>query len=520
MSQLIGVIPGIQLPKEPEKPAVSPSFEPAASAPKPVPVLIDDSVFGMDDTDGIEDEPVEERAPLGLPTPSVVKVPITKSKVTMAIPGTLPSGRILTLEEEYGGNLAKIREQDAAERPQELQMKEIPEETVPLREGQAQEESLPEEPVQTAQIREFPKQAAFVQERPLQPETDDNKEPGEQPEYPYETEDYGEVEELEDIEQPEELDDIIKTRDLPLDAIAQANYEAGMEPNEGNAEPEEDPEDIEESLKENKKKRSNHPSYMTLEEAPKSRREFDEEERRIFARFEGIEVLKAQIVDVMDDMSMNAGKGNVIVMGSELSGRKGLAIDIVKAIQMMDSNFSGKVAKISGEALNKKNIPMTIKKLQNGALIVENAGGLTKDSMKLIAEALSEETEPVLVVLEGTKDTVQPLLNASKLMKSVFNARIDIAEYTNDDLVAYGKGYAREQEYSIDEMGVLALYTRIGELQALDHIVSVDEVKEIIDAAIRHVDKKNMSHFMDVLFAKRYDEEDYIILREKDFITK
>jgi len=163
---------------------------------------------------------------------------------------------------------------------------------------------------------------------------------------------------------------------------------------------------------------------------------------------------------------------------------------------------------------------MTIKKLQNGALIVENAGGLTKDSMKLIAEALSEETEPVLVVLEGTKDTVQPLLNASKLMKSVFNARIDIAEYTNDDLVAYGKGYAREQEYSIDEMGVLALYTRIGELQALDHIVSVDEVKEIIDAAIRHVDKKNMSHFMDVLFAKRYDEEDYIILREKDFITK
>ena len=557
MSQLIGVIPGMQLPKEPEKPAALPSFEPSASVPKPV--LVDDSVFGMDDADDTEEEPAEEKAPFGLPTPSVVKVPITKSKVTMAIPGTLPSGRILTLEEEYGGNLAKIREQDeelirrhtgeipkitaVQEAPQieesgqdaagqELQVQEIPPETVPLRSEQTQEEPLQAEPVQTGQIREFSKQAAFVQEQPLQPETDDNKEREERteyaaqpqlsniPEYPYETEDYGEVEELEDIEQPEELDDIIKTRDLPLDAIAQANYEAGIESDEGAAETEEDPEDIEESLKENKKKRSNHPSYMTLEEAPKSRREFDEEEQRIFARFEGIEVLKAQIVDVMDDMSMNAGKGNVIVMGSELSGRKGLAIDIVKAIQMMDSNFSGKVAKISGEALNKKNISMTIKKLQNGALIVENAGGLTKDSMRMIAEALSEETEPVLVVLEGTKDTVQPLLNASKLMKSVFNARIDIAEYTNDDLVAYGKGYAREQEYSIDEMGVLALYTRIGELQALDHIVSVDEVKEIIDTAIRHVDKKNMSHFMDVLFAKRYDEEDYIILREKDFITK
>ncbi len=497
MSQLIGVIPGIQLPKEPENPVREPS--PVPEAPAPRPVLIDDSVFGMDD---IGDEQEEEKASAGLPMPSVVKVPITKSKVTMAIPGTLPSGRILTLEEEYGGNLARIREQD--------------------------ETQIQEEPIKTAPIAEVQEAPVFVQEPPLQQAADNNEGREEYPEetilpqfpvtpeYLYEAEDYGEVEELEDIEQPEELDDIIKTTDLPLDAIAQASYEAGIEPEDA----EEDPEDIEESLKENKKKKSNHPSYMTLEEAPKSRREFDEEEQRIFARFEGIEVLKAQIVDVMDDMSMNADKGNVIVMGSDLSGRKGLAIDIVKAIQIMDSNFSGKVAKISGEALNKKNIQMTIKKLQNGALIVENAGGLTKDSMKLIAEALSEETEPVLVVLEGTKDTVQPLLNASKLMKGVFNARIDIAEYTNDDLVAYGRGYAKEQEYSIDEMGVLALYTRIGELQALDHIVSVDEVKEIIDTAIKHVDKKNMSHFMDVLFAKRYDEEDYIILREKDFITK
>ncbi|MFT3982653.1 MAG: hypothetical protein QM697_02000 [Lachnospiraceae bacterium] len=525
MSQLIGVIPGIQLPKEPEKPVREPSLE--SDTPAPRPVLIDDSVFGMDDGG---DEQEEEKASAGLPMPSVVKVPITKSKVTMAIPGTLPSGRIMTLEEEYGGNLARIREQD--EKLVKRQTGEIPrvidapEEL--LKTPSAGETQIQEESIKTAPIAEAQEEPVFVQEPPLQQAADNNEGREEypeepilpqssvMPEYPYEAEDYGEVEELEDIEQPEELDDIIKTRDLPLDAIAQANYEAGIEPEDA----EEDPEDIEESLKENKKKKSNHPSYMTLEEAPKSRREFDEEEQRIFARFEGIEVLKAQIVDVMDDMSMNADKGNVIVTGSDLSGRKGLAIDIVKAIQIMDSNFSGKVAKISGEALNKKNIQMTIKKLQNGALIVENAGGLTKDSMKLIAEALSEETEPVLVVLEGTKDTVQPLLNASKLMKGVFNARIDIAEYTNDDLVAYGRGYAKEQEYSIDEMGVLALYTRIGELQALDHIVSVDEVKEIIDTAIKHVDKKNMSHFMDVLFAKRYDEEDYIILREKDFITK
>ena len=496
MSQLVGVIPGIQ-----------PMQEDAGILKAPERI---ERIEKPEITEAPELTKAPEEASVKMAGSSIVKAPVTKSEVTMAIPGTLPSGRILTLEEEYGGNLAKIREQDEKKAAQEEPVQE--------------KELVTEEPQLEAEPAIEPKPA--IEPEPVleaEPaiETEPIIEPASIPEYPYETEDYGEVEELEDIEQPEELDDIIKTTDLPLDAIAQANYEAGIEPEfvEEEEEDEEDSEEIEEAL-DTTKKRPNHPSYMTLEEAPKSRREFDEEEQRIFARFEGIEVLKAQIVDVMDDMSMEADKGNVVVMGSDVSGRKGLAIDIVKAIQIMDSNFSGKVAKISGEALNKKNIPMTIKKLQNGALIVENAGGLTKDSMKQIAESLTQEPEPVLVVLEGTKETVQPLLSASKLMKTVFDARIEIAEYTNDDLVAYGKGYAKEQEYSIDEMGVLALYTRIGELQALDHTVSVDEVKEIIDAAIKHVDKKNMSHFMDVLFAKRYDDDDYIVLREKDFITK
>ncbi|MBR4169822.1 MAG: AAA family ATPase, partial [Lachnospiraceae bacterium] len=170
------------------------------------------------------------------------------------------------------------------------------------------------------------------------------------------------------------------------------------------------------------------------------------------------------------------------------------------------------------EALNKKNIPLTIKKLRNGALIVENAGGLTLESVNIITDALRQETEPVLVVLEGSSDTMLPILHGSRYMPEVFDARIDIAPYTNDDLVAYGRGYAREQGYSIDDMGVLALYTRIGEMQSLDHQVSIEEVREIVDAAIKHVDRKTMAHFMDVLLAKRYDDDDYIVLREKDFI--
>ena len=297
---------------------------------------------------------------------------------------------------------------------------------------------------------------------------------------------------------------MLKTSNMPImdiERIAQAKYEAGIE-----------------SEDEDSRRRS-HPSYMTLEESVHSRREFNEDEQRIFVRFEGIEALKAQIVDAMDTLSMEAYHGNVIVTGADNSGRKSLALDIVKAIQSRDNQFSGKVAKISGEALNKKNIPLTIKKLRNGALIVENAGGLTIESVNIITDALRQETEPVLVVLEGASETMHPILHGSRYMPEVFDARIDIAPYTNDDLVAYGKGYAKEQEYSIDEMGMLALYTRIGDMQSLEHQVTIDEVREIVDAAIKHVDRKNMAHFMDVLLAKRYDDDDYIVLREKDFIV-
>ena len=221
----------------------------------------------------------------------------------------------------------------------------------------------------------------------------------------------------------------------------------------------------------------------------------------------------------MDDMKMEASHGNVIVMGSENFGRKGLAIDIVKAIQTMDSTFSGKVAKISGEALNKKNIPMTLQKLRNGALIVENAGGLTPITVNAITESLQNEVDYILVVFEGEKETLEPLLNGCVETKSVFDARIVIDDFSNSDLVAYAKGYARELEYSIDDMGTLALYNKIGDMQTIDHVVTVDEVIEIVDNAIHHVDRKNMAHFMDFLLAKRYDDDDYIVLREKDFLN-
>ena len=162
---------------------------------------------------------------------------------------------------------------------------------------------------------------------------------------------------------------------------------------------------------------------------------------------------------------------------------------------------------------------MTLQKLRGGALIVENAGGLTPITLNAITETLQNDVDFILVVFEGEKESLEPLLNGCVETKTVFDARIVIDDFSNSDLVAYAKGYARELEYSIDDMGTLALYNKIGDMQTIDHVVTVDEVIEIVDNAIRHVDRKNMSHFMDVLLAKRYDEDDYIVLREKDFLN-
>ncbi len=265
--------------------------------------------------------------------------------------------------------------------------------------------------------------------------------------------------------------------------------------------------------------KSNRPKYMTMDETPKPKRDFTDDEYEVFLVYDGIENLKAQIVDAMDLATLSPKSGNIVVMGQQEFGRKPLAIDMVKAIQARDEEFIGKVAKISGEALNKKDISLTLKKLKNGALIVENAGGLTQKTVQTIIDSLLTAEDDILVVFEDEKDAIKPLLDRCKDSKKVFNSRIEMAPFTNDDLVSYAKGYAMEQEYSIDEMGILALYTRIGSLQqSIDYTVSVEDVKDIIDEAIRHVDRKNMGHFMDVLLAKRYDKNDFIILREKDFI--
>lgn len=242
------------------------------------------------------------------------------------------------------------------------------------------------------------------------------------------------------------------------------------------------------------------------------------EERQHFGHYLQSKATKEQIVYAIDNISMAAYTGNVIITGEEGMDTMTLAKNLIKEVQQTDSNFSGKIAKISGEVLNKKKVGATFKKLVNGALIIQNAGALKKETAEQIRNALEQEHSGIIVVLEDLRKSMDKLLKRSPALLECFNIRIDVEALDNDSLVAIGKKYAKDKEYSIDELGVLALHTCIAERQTSDHAVTVAEVREIMEEAIRHANRKTLGHFFEILLAKRYDEEDMIILREKDFI--
>lgn len=195
-----------------------------------------------------------------------------------------------------------------------------------------------------------------------------------------------------------------------------------------------------------------------------------------------------------------------------------LAKNMIREVQMTDSNFSGKIAKISGSSLNQRDIAKTLDGLANGALIIQKASDINENTADILHRALQQEQYGLIVIMEDTRKAMNKFLGAYPKLAECFNARVDMEALSNDSLVAFGKKYAREREYSIDELGILALHTRIAEMQTSDHAVTILDVKEILDEAIRHADRKSIGHFVDILLAKRYDEEDMIILRENDFI--
>lgn len=249
------------------------------------------------------------------------------------------------------------------------------------------------------------------------------------------------------------------------------------------------------------------------------RRTLTRDEKEMFGSIAQTKQVQEEVANAIDNVSLNPCIGNVLITGERGTGTLTVAKNLIKVLSVNDDNFSGKVAKITGELLNTKSIAETVNNLGNGALIVEQAGALDEMALLSLGECLKKKNdEGILILLEDTKKELDALLAKANMPKQYFDLRIDIAALDNDGLVNYGKEYANEQEYSIDDMGVLALYTRIADMQTNEHAVTVEEVKEIVDEAIRNSEKKNISHFMDVLLAKRYDDEDMIVLREKDFL--
>lgn len=247
-------------------------------------------------------------------------------------------------------------------------------------------------------------------------------------------------------------------------------------------------------------------------------RELSPEEQELFGKFVHQRKSRRQLIHVLDNMSLASCTGNIIITGEEETTAMSLAKALIREMQYNDSNFSGKVAKIEGHILNKKDVEATFSKMDNGALIIVEAARLKAATVASMVKVLEKENMGLLALIVGTKAEVNELLSKNSALTNTFNLRVDIEPLDNEALVAYAKRYAEDMEYSIDEFGILALHTRIADRQTSDHEVTIAEVRDLVDEAIEYANKKTPKHFMDILLAKRYDEEDMIILREKDFM--
>ena len=248
-----------------------------------------------------------------------------------------------------------------------------------------------------------------------------------------------------------------------------------------------------------------------------------EEQKKLFSYFVPVRGMSEQLVDVLEqDKNCTNRKGtsktgNLLIIGNKGNGKTVLAVDVVKAIQKQRDIRQGKVAIVTGESLNKKRIGDIFRKLYGGALIIEKAGQMNEKTLAKLNKAMEQDTGELLVVLEEQRKPLDRLLSSNREFRRKFTSRLEVPIFINDELVTFGQTYAQENGYRIDEMGILALYSKIDSLQREDHAVSVAEVKEIMDEAISHSQKANVKHLARRVFGKGTDDSDRIILKEEDF---
>ena len=415
-------------------------------------------------------------------------------------------GLLEKLEKEKAADTADTVAEDTTDTDEVEELEEITEEPATKEPVEELTEAAPAEEAKQELVEELPEEDTveeLAEEPAYEPEAEEFEEPAEPEAEIYEQEEIIDEEQAE----PEEAMDDEPVEEPTAEAVESVDEETASEEIELTAE--ETPEAGE---------APEQPERPAVERDKAKVRALTREERELYAPFIQSRSAREQLVKAIDNISLAAYTGNVIITGEEGMDTLSLAKNMVREIQATDSNFSGKVAKISGHALNKKDTADTLSKLKNGALIICKASEMNDATANVLHKALQQESQGIVIILEDTKRDIDKFLEKHEKLRECFTARMDVEALSNNTLVAFGKQYAREMEYSIDELGELALHTRIEDMQTIDHVVTVVDVKQIVDEAIAHANKKTLKHFFDVLFAKRYDDEDMIILTEKDFV--
>lgn len=248
-----------------------------------------------------------------------------------------------------------------------------------------------------------------------------------------------------------------------------------------------------------------------------------EEQKKLFSYFVPVHGMSEQIVEVLQNDKKCKSRygtsriGNLLIIGRKGSGKTVLAVDVVKAIQKARKLKQGKVGIVTAESLNKKDVADILGKLHGGAIIIEKASRLSRKTIDDMCEVMEGQTGELLVVLEDERKPLEKILAAYPQFSKKFTSRMELPVFINDELVTFGQTYAKENGYKIDEMGILALYSRIDMLQRNEHVVTVADVKEILDEAIENSQKASFKKIIGKVLGKNKDDSDRILLREEDF---
>lgn len=374
----------------------------------------------------------------------------------------------------------------------------------------AESSGAPEKPVQPEGVVET--EHALKVEHPVETEVSDKADPylaNEEEMQLAEAEFYGKTstataQPLPEIAMPEGMEDAAEsplmkqdTKEIKTDKVAEALEQQVMKlENEG-----EDP------------VAGERPAITKLSDAQKA----------IFSYFVPVDGMERQICQVLTGASARLSKcassvtGNILIQGGKGCGKTVLATGLIKALQKEVKRPNGKIGKIDAEALNKKDLSALLKKISGGCLIIERAGEIDRETAVKLSLLLETDTSGILVIMEDTRVGLNQAMGRDEGLAKKFTEKITIPVFTSDELVEFGKAYAHDLDYEIDNMGVLALYNRISNIQKLDRATTLTEVKEIVDEAIEKAEKKSLKKALSIITSRRYTEDDYVILREKDF---